>query len=337
MISIRKAASDLDRLEELLQSVQQGYGEAVRSTAQYAIELDAGEASEFRAHLGRVEKQMEHAQAAADWTAVEASFRGELRAYRDKAAGQLERLRQQIEASNNAVQLFTECVAAIDVDHEAQIQIALGQLGGLEESADVEAIHAGIRAATQAIGDSMIVLRLRHQAGIAELRDEIHVLHRQIENEHKAQFLDPATGAWNRRKLDVCIADLVEHNQPFCILLVSVRNLPRLDRRYPQIMIEEALKALLDRLANMLEEGAVIGRWDEQTFAAILEMEPAAAIRVSRVATGQLAGEYPVQENGISRNILLEAAAGVIARAAGSDQTSFQQKLLQMSRALSGS
>ena len=337
MISIRKAASDLDRMEELLQSVQQGYGQAIRSTAQYAIELDAAETSEFRAHLERVQKQMEDARAAEDWTAVEASFRGELREYRDKAAGQLERLHQQIKTSNEAVQLFTESVAAIDVDHEAQIQGALGQLGALEESADVEALHAGIRAAIQTIGDSMIVMRRRHQAGIAELRDEIRALHKQIEREHKAQFLDPATGVWNRRRLDMRIADLVEHNQPFCILLVCVRNLPRLDRRYPQIMIEAALKALLDRLANMLEEGAVIGRWDEQNFAAILEMEPAAAIRVSRVATGQLAGEYPVQENGISRNILLEAAAGVIDRTAGSDQASFEQKLLQMSRALSGS
>ena len=317
--------------------MQQGYRQAIRSTAQYAIELDAAEASEFRAHLGNVEKQMEDARAVGDWTAVEASFRGELREYRDKAAGQVERLRRQIEAGNHAVQLFTECVAAIDVDHEAQIQGALGQLGALEGSADVEAIHAGIRVATQTIGESMIVLRLRHQAGIAELRDEIRALHRQIESEHKAQFLDPATGVWNRRKMDMRVADLVEHNQPFCILLVCVRNLPRLDRRYPQIMIEGALKALLERLANLLEEGAVIGRWDDQNFAAILEMEPTAAIRISRVATGQLAGEYPVQENGISRNILLEAAAGVIDHTAGSDPTSFQQKLLQMSRALSGS
>lgn len=337
MISIRKAASDLDRLEELLQSVQQCYGQAIHSTAQYAIELDAAEVNEFRAHLGSIQKQMEDARAAEDWTTVEASFRGELREYRDKATGQLEHLHQQIKASSEAVQLFTESVAAIDVDHEAQIQGALGQLGALEESSDVEAIHAGIRTATQTIGDSMIVMRRRHQAGIAELRDEIRALHRQIEREHKAQFLDPATGVWNRRKLDMRVADLVEHNQPFCILLVCVRNLPRLDRRFPQIMIEGALKALLDRLANLLEEGAVIGRWDEQNFAAILEMEPAAAIRVSRVAAGQLAGEYPVQENGLSRNILLEAAAGVIDRTAGSDPTSFQQKLLQMSRALSGS
>jgi GGDEF domain-containing protein len=337
LISIRKAASDLDRMEELLQSAQQCYSQAIRSTAQYAIELDAADASEFRVHLGSVEKQMENAQGADDWSAVQASFRGELRVYRDKAAGQLERLYQQIKASTETVQLFTESVAAIDVDHEARIQGVLGELGALEQSADVGALHAGIRAATQTIGDSMIVMRRRHQAGIAELRDEIRALHKQIESEHKAKFLDPATGVWNRRKLDMRIADLVEHNQPFCILLICVRNLPRLDRRDPQIVIEGAMKALIERLTKMLEEGAVIGRWDEQNFAAILEMEAAAAIRVSQVATQKLAGEYPVQENGLSRNILLEATAGVIDRFAGSDEISFQQKLLQMSQALSGS
>jgi GGDEF domain-containing protein len=321
-------------MEDLLHIAMESYGQAMRSTAQYAIEMDPVETSEFREHLRSLQKQIASAVAAEDWKAVETSFDGELRDYRDKAVGQLERLHQEIKATSEAVRLFAESVAAIDLDHEAQIKDAMGQLEALAGSADVEVLQTGIRSAAQAITGSIDVMRRRHQASIAELRDEIRVLHKQIDGERKAQFLDPATGVWNRRKLDSDIANLLERDQPFCILLVCVRNLPRLDQRYSRSVIEGALKALLQRFASMLEEGATIGRWDEQNFAALLAMEPAAAFGVSRLATKKLAGDYSVQENGHSQTVLLQAMAGVIDRSAGSDEASFQQKLLQMSQTL---
>jgi hypothetical protein len=48
-----------------------------------------------------------------------------------------------------------------------------------------------------------------------------------------------------------------------------------------------------------------------------------------------LSGVYPVQENGVSQSLALEAAVGVIDRSPGADGPSFQQKLLQLSAALS--
>lgn len=323
-------------MEELLGSVRESYGQAIHCTAKYAIEMDPVEASEFREHLRSLQKQMENAMLAEHWKAVEASFDGELRDYRDKALGQLERLHQEIKATSEAVQLFAESVAAIDLDHQGQIKDAIGQLEALAGSTDVEVLQAGIHSAAQAITGSIDVMQRRHQASIAELRDEIRVLHKQIDGERKAHLLDSATGVWNRQKLDSQIFNLLEQDQPFCILLVCVRNLPRLDKRYSRSVIASALKALLQRFAAMLEEGALIGRWDEQNFAALLEMEPAAALHVARLATRQLAGEYAVQEDGQAQTVFLEAVAGVIDRSTGSDETSFQQKLLQMSKALSG-
>ena len=336
LISIRRAANDLDRMEDLLHSVKDSYGQAIRCTAKYAIEMDPMDTSAFREHLRSLQKRVEDAMFAEDWKAVEASFDGELRDYRDKAVGQLERLHQQIKATSEAVQLFTESVAAIDLDHEAQITGTIDQLEALARSEDVEVLQTGIRSAAQAIAGSIDIMQRRHQASIAELRDEIRVLHKQIDGERKAHLLDSATGVWNRQKLDTQIFDLLEQDQPFCILLVCVRNLPRLDKRYSRTVIASALKALLQRFAGMLEEGALIGRWDEQNFAALLEMEPAATFRVARLATRQLSGEYAVQDHGQSQSVYLEAVAGVIDRSTGSDEASFQQKLLQMSKALSG-
>jgi GGDEF domain-containing protein len=103
------------------------------------------------------------------------------------------------------------------------------------------------------------------------------------------------------------------------------------------VTIDDALKTLLRRFEMMLDANAIIGRWDEQSFAAILEMESAAAISISRTATPKLSGDYAVQENGLPQNVPLNAVAGVIDHLAGADTASFHRKLRQMSEALADS
>jgi GGDEF domain-containing protein len=323
-------------LEELLASVKESYDHAVRTTARYAIEMEPGETAAFREHLHNLQEQVSIATEPKDWKGVQAGFRGELRDYRDKAATQLARLRAEIESAGEAVHLFAQSVTTIDSDHETQIRGALGQLDVIAQAVTVEALQTGIRSAAQIIVESMETMQRRHQVAMVQLRDEIRLLHKQIDAERNAHLLDPGTGVWNRQTLDSHIADLLKQDQPFCILLVCIRNLPRLGIRYSRTIIEGTLKALLQRLRTLLDEGTLIGRWDEQNFAAILEIEPAAAMGISRNASKNLAGSYSVQENGFSRRVSLQAVAGTIDRAAGSDEASFREKLSRMSQALAG-
>ena len=121
MISIRKAANELDHMEELLAVVTRVYSHASHSSAQYAIEIDPTEAAELRSHLRALEEQVKAAALAEEWPGIQASFRGELRDYHDKAVGRLQRLREEIKSASEAVQLFSESVASSDADHEVQI------------------------------------------------------------------------------------------------------------------------------------------------------------------------------------------------------------------------
>jgi GGDEF domain-containing protein len=337
LISIKKTANELERMEELVQAIANSYRQAIHSTAQYAIEMDPVQTGEFRRHLEGLQRQVESAQGAEDWGALQVSFRGELREYRDNAAEQLRRLREEIKATSQAVQVFAESVAATDSDHQAQIRKAVGYLETIAECVDPAELQSGIRVAVKTISHSIEAMQRNHRVAIAQLRDEIRLLHKQIDIEHHSQLLDNATGVWSRQKLDSCIAELQSEDRPFCILLVCIRNLNRLEKRYAQVTIDDALKTLLRRFEMMLDANAIIGRWDEQSFAAILEMESAAAISISRTATPKLSGDYAVQENGLPQNVPLNAVAGVIDHLAGADTASFHRKLRQMSEALADS
>src|SRR6266446_4883947 len=85
LISIRRAATELERLEKLLHAVVEACRHAIRSTADYAIEIEPAGASEFRQHLQALQRQTEAAALPQDWSAIQSSLRGELRNYREKA------------------------------------------------------------------------------------------------------------------------------------------------------------------------------------------------------------------------------------------------------------
>jgi len=323
-------------MEELLHTATEVYGHAIYSAAEYAVEIDPSETAEFRRHLQALQRQLGGAAKPQEWKAIQASFRGELRTYRDSSRGRLNRLREEITAARDAVNLFAETVTASNTDHKVKIKQSLGQLEVMSRSNNAEEIRVGIRQVAGAISNSVEVMQQSHQLAVAQLRDEIRVLHKEVERGRNAHLLDRTTGVWNREKLDSSIAKLAAGRRPFCVLLVHVPNLRLLDRRYSPAAIEASLKALLGRLSGLLDANALLGRWSECCFAALVEIPAAKALVLSRAASEKLTGEYPVQEKGLSQNVPLVAVTGIIDGTAGEDEASFQKKLLQMSEALAG-
>jgi len=55
---------------------------------------------------------------------------------------------------------------------------------------------------------------------------------------------------------------------------------------------------------------------------------------ISREIEGRLSGLYSIQDNGITLVVQLDVTAGIIDRALGCDEPSFQNKLLRISEAL---
>ena len=335
MISIRKVTSDLDKMEEMLTTVTAAFEQAIRSTGQYAIEVDPGDSSVFRQHLDVLRSQLAASSDPETCKSVEASFRGELRDYRDKSQEHLKLMRGEITAAIEAMQVFSEAVSLSGADHEVHIRAAMDSLSTLAKSTSLQEVRGGIRTAITSISGSVDSIRRSHQVAVAQMRDEIRLLHTQIDVERRSAYLDRTTGVWNRQKLDSHLAALIANNEPFCVLLVCVRNLRHLDHRYSKNLIAGALKALLQRLAAMLGENVVVGRWNEEHFAVILE-DSSAATGIARQAAGRLSGTYSVQENGLSNSVPLQAMAGVVDRPAGMNDPALQQKLLQMSQTLNG-
>ena len=336
MISLWKTATDLERLDQLQRVAIDCYALAIAAAAQYPVEADRAEAAEFRDHVKALEKLLHGTATAESLQEVTASFRGELREYRERAHQHLERLRKEVVSAAAAMKIFADSVASHGADHERQLARELNHLETLAQVEDLGQVRHGIHAATHSISSSVDQMRRSNQLVIAQLRDEIRLLHQEIQTERRALLTDRASGAWNRQKLESRIIELLHQDEPFCVLLVGLRNFKALDGRHSSTVIAGALKAVLMRLHQMLGEDAMVGRWSEEEFAAILAMEPSQVMALSKQVTAKLSGDYAVQENGLSHNVTIHATAGMVDRRAGADPEGFRRKLEQMSAAVGG-
>jgi len=336
MISLRKAATELERLEELQQTLAKCYGLAIKANAEYVVELDPRSTEYFRQRLHALEAQCGHASAPEHYNAVQSSLRGELRNYRDQAREQMARMRKDLQNAAAAMKVFAESVSSSGDDCELQLRQEVERLEALAATDDIEQIRGGIESATSTILASYSQLRRSHQLVVTQLQDEIRTLHQTMKNERRRMDRDHGSGAWGRQKFNERIEHLLRQNEPFCVLLVSARNLRRLERQHSPAVITEALRGLVRQFDGILGVESMIGRWSEDLFSAILEVDSSGAMALSSEINRKLSMSYPVWTSGVAQMLTIETSTGIVDRRRDSDPAKFYRKLEQMAAAMAG-
>ncbi len=333
MISLLKTAFEMERLEKFKKVALECYGLALTSTEQNVIEVDHQQATQFRGELQALVSQLGEASSPEKLQNIQDLFREELREYRDSTHEQLRRLRKEMDAAVAALEEFAGNASARGDDHEKELKQALRSLDAAADSDRLEAMKAAIRAASADILSSFEQMQAKNQFAIAQLKDEIRLLHQKIQAGRRP-VLNAET--WNRQDVDQRIDQMLNKNAPFCLVLIVLRNLRMLASRYSGGVVEEALESLEVRLRDALGGDVMLGRWTSNQFVAILNVSPSSAMAISRDAAQKLTEPYSFKHEGIPCTLVFQVAAGVVDHQAGSDALKFQNKLASLSKALGG-
>lgn len=336
MISLLKTAFEMERLEKFKKAALECYGLAISSTEQNVIEVDQEQASLFRAELQALVNQLGDATSPEHLQNIQDLFRGELREYRDNTHEQIRRLRKEMDAAVSALDEFAGTAAARGDDHEKELKQALKSLDTAAASSRLEDIKTAIRAASADILSSFEQMQAQNQFAIAQLKDEIRLLHQKIQAGRRSAAPAWAAETWNRQDVDHRIGELLSQNTSFCLVLIVLRNLKTLASRYSSSVVEDALQALQVRLHDTLGGEFMLGRWTANQFVALLNVPPGSAMTISREASQKLAEPYSFKHDGIPCTLVFQVAAGVVEHQAGSDVLKFQGKLASLSKALGG-
>jgi len=333
MISLRKTATELDRLEELHRTAVNCYSQALHSTEQNAIELDAAQAAHFRAQVQALRNQLRADAGAPELDFVQNSFDAELKDYRDKTRQQVERLRQEVRAAAAAVETFAGSISESEINLESGLKRELNSLNQSAASDDIQKIRGAIRASTAKIAEGIQQMRSSNQLAIAQLKDEIRLLHQEVQAARRSPANDASSES--RQRINGRMEEFIKTNTPFSVLLVVVRNLDGLENCYSAQVIENSLRAFQARYENLLPSSASVARWAKDQFAAILSAAPGNAIDMSREVVRKLSEPFLEEGKGGTLAITFNPCAGVVEFSPGSDLAKFQAKLKQLAGALS--
>jgi len=271
MISIQQNLTELEKSHRLRTMAFDCYRAAVENVAHYAVDLDAAITAPHRKYLSALAAELTDPSTEVLFES-RSTLRGLLRDYRDRAAQYLSGLHSQLSSTAQALREMVEGLSQCDTEHADTLRGALGRLRGVANSPEGSPVRAAVRLLADTIEQSLAQLRKQHQFTISQLQTELRLLHNRIDSLEAAASTDEVTKFSNRRFLAEYLgATPVEGT---CFLVLQMRGLAEARVRFGPAIADSVVATFGRRLRNTVPRDAVIGRWSEQDFLAIV---PAAA------------------------------------------------------------
>jgi diguanylate cyclase (GGDEF)-like protein len=308
MISLLKPINDLERCQQARELALDCYLSAIRNIAQYAIELEPETTALYRKYLEDLAAQVSTGSGDA-LNESRATVRGLLREYRDQTSQYLNGLRLELSDAVTALEATLQALAQCDGDHGIQLRKAVARLRSIPLDAG-SAVREAVFAAASTIESSLDEVRKQHQLTVAQFLIEIGMLHKRIVALESAASVDRLTQLFNREEMEARISG--ERPAKMSVLLLKAGGLRAAETQFGRAVAEELAGAFAKRLHNSLPLTAVIGRWSEEEFVAILQAdEPETAALARRISEG-LAGAYACLKGGKTVRPVIHLRVGVV-------------------------
>jgi GGDEF domain-containing protein len=330
VLSFRKSVDELDQAAELLTAFRDAVARCIQTTAQYVVELKEQDARAFRGNLEELASRAEHSSPA-DLDNLHASFRGELRNYRDRVQAEVARMRAEMADVIESMHSFVENVSGSNQDHQRTLRREFDILETTAQAGDLDSIRGAIHHAAETAIHSCEEIQRAQDLITAQLQDEIRNLHKEVDHERRAALSDPITGVWNRKKLDSRIKDLILLNEGFCVFFVGLPSLAHISRNDLR-MGHELLKSLTGRMhtvAGKNGELGMTGRWSEEVFAIVFNLPLAGAPATPEQLCASLGGHYAIQLDLANHDLSIEVRIQAVERPKDFAESAFYLQLGQ--------
>jgi GGDEF domain-containing protein len=308
MISIRNSLSDLDRCHHSRETALDCYIAAIRNIAFYAVELDPEVTALHRQYLEELAARLSTADAVV-LAESRATVRGLMREHRDRTSQYLNELQKELTDVVGALEQTLEALGQSDGDHGVRLRSAIAQLRSVSASAGAT-VRTTVLAAASSIESSLDQLRKQHQLTVAQFVTEIRILHKRIDGLESAASIDRLTQLFNREEMEARIRGV--QSAKMTVLLLKVGGLRAAEAQFGREVAEELAGAFTKRLRNSLPPTAVVGRWSEEGFLAILQADQNEVTALAKRIAENLAGAYSCLKAGKTVRPAMQLRVGVV-------------------------
>jgi GGDEF domain-containing protein len=318
VIWIRETSTPPSRPTEEPGVALECYLAAIQNIAHYAVELDAEITGPYVKYLAGLAAEVQAAPSQA-LPESRSTLRGLLRDYRDKAAQFLGRLRQQLESTAKALQETVEALAQSDGDHSTRLRDTLKEVRAAAATPEGAPLRTILTAAVDSIEGDLAQMRREQQFTMAQLQTEVRILHQRVESLQNAAAMDQASKFSSRRSIEEYIESLPPAG--FMVLILKSHGLAQARAKYGASIADELVATFARRMRNCVPKDAVVGRWNEQDFLAVLPVFQGKGRADLQAVSDHLSMPYACMMAGKVVRISLEVSVEVLPAAEGPPET----------------
>lgn len=326
MISIQQNLSELEKSHQSRTMALDCYLAAIGNMAQYAVDLEPALTVPHRKYLSNLSEELANASTEA-LAESRVTLRGLLRDYRDRASLFLGDLRNQLSSTAQALLEMVEGLSQCDNDHNDKLCGALVRLREMANSPEGSAVRAIVRAVAETIEQSLNQLRKQHRFTVSQLQTELRLLHNRIDSLETRVSTDEATNFSNRRFMAEYLGAIPAEGA--CLLILKISGLAEARARFGPAIADDVLATFGRRLRNTVPKDAVVGRWSEQDFLAVVGGGKESGGSLVRRVAEHLSMPYACMIGGKVVRIPLAVTAESLAAAPGATPEQVQAQVAE--------
>ncbi len=303
----------------------------MQTAAQYAVETDASATKLFRSHVDTITAQLRENSPSALGTTVASvlsDFRGAIRAYRDQTSAYVDRLRQELVSTSEALAGLLTGVQSGSSESDRMLAQEVSKIRGLAQCDSIADIRVGLEKSTQSLTQYADRMRREKDAIIAQLQSEIQTLHRSLDEAQRASRANAVTGMMSKDDFIRLVRRKMIGGERIGVIHIALRNLHELSGEFPDSARQELVIAFSRRMKNVIPPTANPGEWGDAVFCIVA---PDSTVGPTSVRLeSACSGRYVLMCNGSTRKFELRASITPILPVSSDDSETLFARLHEL-------
>lgn len=320
VLSLNRSMRAIEETEAANRAAATAFAEAAATAARHVVEVNAEEAQRFRSQVMSLAQRLGGQPNPDELVLARNGFQNELKEYAAKATGDVRRMKEELSAAAEAMRSFAQGVTDSGSEHEAVLKREFQLLTRAADSPEITTIRAAVHETVATVSASYQELKQAHNLAVAQLRDEIRVLHQALHKEPKPAKLSELL---SKQELDRRIEELLRRRQPFTLVLARFPESQATPP--PAAVLERATSLCLDNLrAVHPEQDGALGEFASHLYGLLVPGE-------RKLAIGNLEQQcatcHVYQDRGIPRTLKWEPRLALAAYTPADSPATFFERL----------
>jgi len=267
MISLRKASEA--QLQDAFEATLQAYRAALRTMGEAGARAFPIRGEQLLQNLLALRQHLNPQSGPDDVRETGKRLETELGAWSDHASRFYQEKTNELKEILAIVASATGEIAERDDHHAKHFTQLTEKLREANRLTDLTAIRTALSKSVTDISEYAMGVARAGQDSLNQLKSQLSVYERRLQEVERLAALDALTGLANRRKLETTLDSRIEQKRAFCVIYLDLNGFKTINDRYGHAVGDAALTSVADAMLSGVRGTDLVGRVGGDEFAVL--------------------------------------------------------------------